>query len=178
MPLELQIIRANEFIQMGAKGDFDLAGSKAALATLARACRKRNINQALVDLRELHFGPKPVFSPADLAELVGTFREIGFTRRQKLALLYRCDPHHRARLFAFLSTLHGWHVKAFTDFEKAFIWLSESPEAESKRGPSPGEKTIPLQAGRSDARVAVHVRAKSGPAMKKGTARARPVRAA
>ena len=127
MPLELQIIRASEFVRLGARGHFDLAASKAALAQLARACRKRGINQALLDLRALHPGPKPVFSPADLVELVKTFHEIGLTHQLRLAILYQTDPFKRARLFAFLSTLHGWHVHAFGKFEKAFQWLSEGP---------------------------------------------------
>jgi len=145
MPLELHIIRAHEFIQMGAHGHFDLPASKLALAQLARACRKRNINQALMDLRALRPGPKPVFSPADLAELVNTFREIGFTQHQRLAVLYHSDPHHRARLFAFLSSMHGWNVKAFGDFEKALLWLSSGPATEAKRARAPGEKLIPLR---------------------------------
>ena len=51
MPQELQIIRASEFVRMGAHGHFDLAASKAALAELAAACRKRGIHQAMMDLR-------------------------------------------------------------------------------------------------------------------------------
>ena len=179
MPLELHIIRAHEFIQMGAHGHFDLAASKAALASLARVCRKRNINQALLDLRALEFGPKPVFSPADLAELVGTFREIGFSHRQKLAILYRSDPYHRARLFAFLSTMHGWHVKAFGDFEKAFLWLSGGTELEPKRKRSPDEKPIPLRSIRSeDAARQVRVGRKPEVAIRKSPPRSRAVRAA
>lgn len=145
MPLELHIIRAHEFIQMGAHGHFDLAASKVALAQLARACRKRNIDQALMDLRALRPGPKPVFTPADLAELVNTFREVGFTHRQRLAILYHSDPHHRARLFAFLSSMHGWNVKAFGDFEEAFLWLSSGPAPAAKRTRSPSEKLVPLR---------------------------------
>ena len=53
MPLELHIIRASEFIRISAHGHFDLAASKAALAELVRGCRKRGINQAMVDLRAL-----------------------------------------------------------------------------------------------------------------------------
>jgi len=146
MPLELHIIRAHEFIQMGAHGRFDLAASKQALAQLVRACRRRNINQALMDLRSLHPGQKPKFSRAELAELVGTFREAGFTHRQRLAVLYHSDPHHRARLFAFLSTMHGWHVQAFGDFEEAFLWLSGNPPAEPRRTRSHGEKLITVRA--------------------------------
>ena len=177
MPLELHIIRAHEFIQMGTHGHFDLAASKAALVELARACRKRNIDQALLDIRSLHFGPKPVFSPADLADLVSGFREIGFTHRQKLAILYRCDPHHRARLFAFLSTMHGWHVKAFSDFEEAFLWLSGGSELEPKRKRSRDERTVPLRAAKSDTARQVRVGRKSEVPVRKTPARARAVRA-
>jgi hypothetical protein len=125
MPMELQIIRAQEFIRLGAHGRFDLKASKLVLAELAAACWKRGIHQALLDLRALHPGPKPVFSPRDLATLVKTFREIGFTQDQRLAVLYGSDPHHRARLFAFIANLRGWQVRAFGDFEAALTWLSE-----------------------------------------------------
>lgn len=125
MPLELQIIRAAEFVRLGAEGYFDLAASKAALAKLARACRKRGIDRALMDLRALRPGPKPVFSPADLAALLDTFREIGFTRELRLAVLYHSDPHRRARLFSLLGVMRGWNIRAFGDYERAILWLSE-----------------------------------------------------
>jgi len=157
MPLELHIIRAQEFIQMGAHGHFDLVASQAALAQLARACRKRNIDQALVDLRALRPGPKPVFTPADLASLVSTFREFGFTHRQRLAILYHSDPHHRARLFAFLGNMHGWNVRAFGDFETALLWLSSGPEPEARRQRSPNEKNIPVRGGKSSAAATLPV---------------------
>jgi hypothetical protein len=134
--MELQIIRAQEFIRLGAHGQFDLKASKAVLAALAGACWKRGINQALLDLRALHPGPKPVFSPDDLITLVNTFREIGFTCQHRLAVLYRSDPHHRAGMFASIARLRGWSVKAFDSFEEAVTWLSRAEEepsgAESK----------------------------------------------
>jgi hypothetical protein len=129
MPLELQIIRAHEFIRLGAQGHFDLASSKIALAELARACRERGINQAMMDLRALRPGPKPVFTPADVAALVSTFQEVGFTQKSRLAVLYHSDPHKRARLFAFLGTMHGWSVRAFGDFADALAWLSSEETA-------------------------------------------------
>ena len=150
MPLELQIIRASEFVRLGAHGHFDLAASKAALAELA--CRKRGIDNALMDLRALHPGPKPVFSPADLVELVNTFREIGFTHRQRLAILYHSDPHHRARLFAFLSTLRGWNVQAFGGFEEALIWLSSGEQTTLERGQSSGRQMIPVRQAKGQTR--------------------------
>src|SRR6516164_7916236 len=126
MSLRVEIIRAAEFVRVGAEGKFDLAASKAALSTVAAACRKRGVEDAVLDLRALQPGPKPVFTTSDLVELVNTFPEVGFTKRLRLAILYRSDPHKRARLFAFVSTLHGWSVQAFGDFEHALHWLSSS----------------------------------------------------
>ena len=140
--MELQIIRAREFVRLGAHGHFDLKASKAVLAQLARACCKRGINQALVDLRALHPKPKPVFSPNDLVTLVNTFREVGFTHKQRLAVLYGSDPHHRARLFAFIAKLRGWKVQAFDSFEEAVIWLSGGEESHAEKEFTPRAKKV------------------------------------
>ncbi len=112
---------------MGPEGYFDLPASKRALATLAAACRKRGIDHAIVDLRAVQPVPKPAFTTSDLLALVNAFPEAGFTKRLRLAIIYRSDPHKRARLFAFISTLHGWNVHAFADFEHAVRWLNSGP---------------------------------------------------
>ncbi len=145
--MELQIIRAQEFIRLGAHGRLDLKASKAALAQLAGACWKRGINQALLDLRALQPGPKPVFSPNDLVTLVNTFHEIGFTHRQRLAVLYSSDPHLRARLFAFIATVRGWKVQAFDDFEEAVTWLAgaEPEPSGAEIETTPRAKKIPVR---------------------------------
>ncbi len=145
MPFQLEIIRATEFVRVGAQGKFDLAASKTALATVAGSCRKRGVAHAVLDLRALQPGPKPVFSPVDLLELVNTFPEAGFTRQLRLAILYRSDPHKRARLFAFLSTLHGWNVRAFGDFEEALLWLSTNPETSTQAPKSSAARRIPIR---------------------------------
>src|SRR5215469_2021696 len=124
MPIELQIIRACDFIRVGPQGRFDFASSKLALAELAHACHKRGINQAMLDLRAFKPGPVPVFSPSDLAALVYTFHEVGFSRKHWVAVLYSADPHHRARLFAFIGRMRGWNVAAFDNFEGALFWLA------------------------------------------------------
>lgn len=139
MPLKLEIIRATEFVRIGAEGHFDLPASKEALLTVAAACRKRGIQLAILDLRALRPGPKPVFTPADLVELLNTFPAVGFTRRLRLAILYASDPHKRARLFAFLSTMHGWNVRAFGDFEEAMTWLSSGEQAPERASQVKGE---------------------------------------
>ena len=145
MPLKIEVIRATEFVRVGPEGHFDLRASKAALASVAAACRKRGIQHAIIDLRALQPGPKPVFSPADLVELVNTFPEVGFTRRLRLAILYRSDPHKRARLFAFLSNLHGWNVRAFGDFEEALLWLSRGQESLARPTRAAGAQAIPIR---------------------------------
>jgi hypothetical protein len=130
MPTELQIIRAREFIRLGAHGHFDLEASKAALMQLAAACGKRGIHQALLDVRTVVPGKKPVFTSKDLVTLVNTFAKVGFTPQDRLAVLYQSDPRHRARIFSFIATAHGWKVEAFHDFEKAIFWLSAAtPES-------------------------------------------------
>ena len=142
--MELQIIRAQEFIRLGAHGRLDLETSRAVLANLAGACRKRGIHQALLDLRALHPKPQPVFSPADLVTLVKTFREAGFTHAQRLAVLYASDPHRRARLFASIARLRGWHVQAFDEFEAAFLWLAGGEESMAEKQPPASAKKIPV----------------------------------
>jgi hypothetical protein len=144
MPLELQIIRASEFIRLGAQGQLDLSASREILRQLAGACRRRGIDQALLDLRDVHPGATPMLTREDLASLVNTFREMGFSRRQRLAVLYASDPHHRARLFAFMTTLHGWNVKASESFEEALLWLSQGAKAEGRK--EAGKQKIPVRA--------------------------------
>jgi hypothetical protein len=127
VPLELQIIRAREFIRIGAQGKPDLAASFEALKQLAAACRRRGIDQALLDVRDVHSH----LTPTELATLIGSFREIGFTHRQRLAVLYDGDPEYRVRIFAFIGTLSGWTVRAFGDFEEALLWLSSGEQSEA-----------------------------------------------
>ena len=143
--MELQIIRAREFIRLGARGHFDLKASQAALAQLVRACCKRGIHQALMDLRALQPGPRPVFTPRDLVTLVNTFHELGFTMQHRLAVLYDSDPHHRARLFSFVATLRGWKVQAFDDFEKAILWLSSEAEPQPEIDQSTKVVKVPVR---------------------------------
>ena len=121
MPLELQVVRASEFVRLGAEGHLDFGASKEALQTLARACWKRGLKRALLDLRALPIPPKPVFTPSQLAALVEVFGGAGFTRKHRLAVLYRIDLHGGARMFAFISRRRGWQVQAFGDFEKGYL---------------------------------------------------------
>jgi hypothetical protein len=121
MPIELEIIRAAEFVRMGTQGQFDLAASCAVAAKLAAACKRRGIDRALVDVRNSIAN----LNPTELAALVNVFRDIGFSRHQRIAILHAEERSHRPRMFAFISRMKGWEVEAFTKFEDAMCWLSE-----------------------------------------------------
>lgn len=121
MSVQLEIIRAAEFIRFGGKGEFDLVASCAALHNLAEACKLRGINRAMLDGRNA----RAELSPNELAALVNAFVEIGFTRDLCLAIVHAADRYQRARLFAFISRIKGWNVRAFGDFEQAMYWLSQ-----------------------------------------------------
>jgi hypothetical protein len=144
MPLELQIIRASEFIRLGAHGQLDLTASREILRQLAGACRRRGIDRALLDLRDVHPGPTPMLTREDLASLVNTFCTIGSSEHLRLALLYSADPHHRARMFALMSILHGWNGKASENFEEALHWLSQEQGTEHQKGLGSEEVAIPV----------------------------------
>lgn len=122
--MEVQIIRTKDFARLGAEGYFDIAASKVALAKLAASCRDRGISLALLDVRDLQIPRKPTLSPDEVKELVDAFREMGFTKEERLAVLYVSDPHHRLRLFTVFGNMRGWHVSAFNNYEKAISWLA------------------------------------------------------
>lgn len=124
MPINLEIIRASEFVRLGTSGKFDLVSSCGVLSALAQACQRRGIHRALVDVRD----SQAELSPTDIATLVGTFHDVGFDKTQRLAILHPVERSQRARLFALISRLKGWSVCAFDKFEDALCWLSEYQE--------------------------------------------------
>ena len=79
MPVELQVIRAAEFVRLDPDEHLDLEASKEVLRTLASACRKRGLDRAVVDLRKLPVLARPHFTKTELAALVDSFRDAGFT---------------------------------------------------------------------------------------------------
>src|SRR5262249_24455216 len=119
MPLELNVIRAGEFIRMDSQELLDFERSKQALQALAQSCRNRGFENALFDIRNVPVPSKPKFTASELAALVRTFQEAGFSRRQRLAVLYLQDIYGGVRNFAFFSRMRGMRVRAFTDFEEA-----------------------------------------------------------
>jgi hypothetical protein len=136
MPITLDIIRASEFVRLDARERLDFEASKHVLEGLAFACRKRGLDRAMLDLRMVPALARPHFTANELADLVGTFHAAGFSRKQRLAIVYRQDTHGGIRTFAFLGKMRGLQVQAFDDFEDALQWLSGEYEesAEQHRG--------------------------------------------
>lgn len=137
MPVTLEIIRASEFIRVDATEHLDFEASKNVLESLALACRKRGLDRAMLDLRAVPPPARPLYTPAQLVALIGAFREAGFSRKQRLAVLFLDDAHGGIRTFAFLSKMRGLDVEAFDDFERALQWLSEGTEDGHRGVPVP-----------------------------------------
>jgi len=156
--LEVQLIRAREFIRVGPQGHLDLGRSRAILCKLTAACRKRGIRRALLDVRDLRSN----FGPEELSELIRMFKDIGLPHVRRLALLHSGDPARRVRTLAMIASLRGWEVRAFGDFESAFAWLAlTDTKSDSKADrriththPADGHK-IEIKTGEDGSRVRI-----------------------
>ena len=146
MPTALHLIRPSEFVCLDADKHPDMEATTRALQDLAYACRKRGVERAMMDLRELVMSSRPYFTPRQLAELVETFLDAGFTKKQRLAILYQKDPHGGVRNFTFFSRMHGMQVQAFQEFERAIYWLSGEQDALAS---SPPGTPIPVRKGKT-----------------------------
>ena len=142
MPVELQIIRAREFVRLGAHGEFDFESTCAALTTLADACRKRGIERALIDIREASSN----LTPQDLTALVKAFSDAIASSRLWLVVLHTDRQKYRAKLFAFLSAMRNRKVQAFEDFEEGLVWLSTPDDTAAKA--AAGEDEVPIRSGK------------------------------
>ena len=132
MPIELQVIRASDFICLDADQHLNFEESKKVLEQLALACQKRGLDRAMVDLRDLPVPEKPRFTDAQLVELVGAFREkAGFSQRQRLAIVHRHDVHGTIRNFISIGRKQGLQVAAFLEFDKGMHWLGKGMEKNS-----------------------------------------------
>ena len=157
MPVELQVIRASEFVCLDANEHLDFEASKKSLQGLAQACRKRGLTRALLDLRGLPVLGKPHFSPQETGELAGAFSDAGFAGKQRLAILYEHDVYGIIRNFISFSRSRGLQVEAFLEYEKATNWLSgkqgEDTEVRRATRVDIGKRKVKKQPGISAAGI-------------------------
>ena len=167
------MIRASDFVCFDAEEHLNLEESTRVLQELALACRKRGLDRAMVDLRDVPVADKPRFTNTELAAMVGAFRAAGFSRGHRLAILYRRDVYGTVRNFAFFGRMHGLQVQAFLEFEDAMHWLWKDmehidhrhgiavpivPEGATKRGKHLTDRVHPAAAARLVRRLKVNHR--------------------
>lgn len=119
MPINLQIIRTSDFVRMNSNGEFDFQATRNMLSSIAKTCVERGIDCALIDLRHASTS----MTAADLYQLALTFREMGFHKHHRLAVLHRYREGERAEFFSMLALDQGWKVRAFDEYEEAMDWF-------------------------------------------------------
>jgi hypothetical protein len=135
VPIEFDVIRASDFICFDADEHLNFQETKRVLQELAVACRKRGLERAMIDLRDLPVPEKPRFTNIELASLIDGFCAAGFTRRQRLVVLYRQDVHGTIRSFTLIGRQQGLQIEAFDNREDAIHWLwKEIGNPEKKHG--------------------------------------------
>ena len=133
MPHRIQVVRTADFLRFGGNGKVDLAETRRTLINIAKVCVDLQIDCALLDIREM----RSDMTPVDLYELATAFREMGFHKGHKLAILHRAsggerveffamNPAARAEFFAACAKDAGFQVKAFEDYEGAMEWFGTS----------------------------------------------------
>ena len=94
------------------------------------AGRAKNANAFLVDHKETAFG----LSVLEIDRLPDTFRSIGFSEKDKMAIL--CSPESPNKdLFVFLQnvfTLSSLQIRVFTDPDEATAWLKKKSLKQAK----------------------------------------------
>jgi hypothetical protein len=149
MPVDIEIIRASEFVRLGTHGKFDFKGTRAVLLKMIAACGKRHISRALIDIRDA----SSTLTRDDLVALVKVFGESVVSKRLRVAILHKSGQGDRAKLFAFLNAVQGRFMCAFETFEKALCWLST--EMDSDRQPGASAQAMPIHTAKGGLRISV-----------------------
>lgn len=121
MPFNLHIIRTSDFVRLNGKGGFDLEATRQVLSNLAKTCVERGIDCALLDVRNAQGSQLKL---SDLYQLALTFKEMGFRKSHRLAILHRYRAGERAEFFAMCAADQGWNVRAFEEYEEAMDWFA------------------------------------------------------
>lgn len=126
MPFEMQIIKAREFLRMGVHGRIDLQASCDVLQELAAACAKRDINRAMLDVRDV----RSELNNDEVVALATALGAMGFSENTRVAVLHGEDREAQARLFTSCAMARGWNLRPFFDFEEATDWLAIAEDAD------------------------------------------------
>jgi hypothetical protein len=123
MRVNYKIIQAKDFIKAKPTGEIDLDESKKMLGQIAQMEELIGDHELLLDLREVHSN----LDKDDLFELIlelGRHKEVF---RSKIDVIARDDEQFNKAVFLEMcANIDGFHVMAFTDFEKAINWLQSN----------------------------------------------------
>ena len=117
--MQYHIEADEEFLRVTMSGrDVDQPPSHVCSEVLAQS-RKRNRRRILIELDQ-----KFPLSPTSQYHLVTNLPKIGFTERERIALVHRTSEHQQANHFInLLARNHGVMVRNFTGVELAKDWL-------------------------------------------------------
>lgn len=125
MPVDIRVIRAQEFVKATPEGRLDLAASKQLLADVASATGGLSNYQIMLDTRMT----ESFMNESDLWDLATALSELGSTFHRKTALLCSADRLDRSKFFALMARYRGFEMRAFTSYENAMEWLVEGRSA-------------------------------------------------
>jgi len=120
MASNIHIISCRDFLRYDAGGDFDADTTRGALREIADQCICAGLRHAMLDVRDITDAP----TIAQLFWIADELPALGFSRLDRLAIVYIDQGHGRATFFAKAAHNRGFNVREFTEFEGAFHWLS------------------------------------------------------
>lgn len=119
----MRIVPVREFLRTDVDGQIDLESSREVLKAIVRASASLGLYRVLVDAR----GAPHEISIADVYDLASDLDALGVTARHRIATLHQTpEGLERAGYFSVLARSRGHAIRAFSDFEAAVAWLTES----------------------------------------------------
>ncbi len=135
MAHDVRVIPVNEFLRTDVAGTVDVKASRELLAKLMAICRREHLDRILIDVREASSDSTIL----DIWTLASDLGALGVAPGNRVAILNRPkDNFDRGAFLELCATNRGYQLKAFREFEEAFIWLtSEVPIGEGADHPVP-----------------------------------------
>lgn len=129
MAYDVRVIPIQEFMKTDITGELDVAETREMLSQIMTACKRENITHILVDCREASSHS----TITDVWTLARDLESLGVTHQNRVAILNRPkDGFDRAAFLELCAGNRGYHMRAFREFEPAFIWLvSEQSSGEA-----------------------------------------------
>ncbi len=121
-------ISVNDFLKVKPSGEFDKKESKEMLGKFAEVISGSGGDNILFDFRETY--AKRDLTYVDIYEFVTALGQCRKPCRSKIAVLTReGTPFDNAKFFELCAGNRGFTAAAFTSFEEAINWFSNSKEA-------------------------------------------------